>query len=468
MGKSVAFGTSGWRGVIADDFTFERASLVTAAIATHLAETGDASRGVFVGYDGRFLAEEFARHAAQELSRRGIDVLLSDRMVPTPAVSHYLLAHRLGGAINFTASHNPGRWQGMKFNSSWGGPALPASTRRVEELCGAFLEKGIPASGDTWGTITTVDAAQPYLEALHRLVNAERIAKSGLPVLYDALHGAGAGYLDRFLEDAGGKVEVLHGWRDPLFGGEAPDPAGERLRELAAWAGQRGALGIATDGDADRFGVVGQEGEIYSANRILVILADYLLGVRKIRGDLARSVATTHALDDVAASYGRACRETPVGFKFIGEMIARGEIAMGGEESAGMSIAGHVPEKDGMLACLLVAEMTAVLEQPLSQLARIADRRFGARFSTRADVPLVPGTEQAVRRRFAPLPAEVGGVAAVAVMPAQEGIKWVFGPRDWALVRFSGTEPAVRIYIETEDPAQGAVLEAAFRGMLAD
>jgi phosphoglucomutase len=465
MDRPVTFGTSGWRGVIADDFTFERVRLVVAAVAAHLWETGEAARGVLVAYDGRFAGEEFASLAAEELTARGIDAHLADRMVPTPAVSRYILAHHLGGAINFTASHNPGRWQGLKFNPSWGGSALPPATRRIEELCRLYQTSGVPAAGAVRGRISAVDPAPPYLQALRKLVRIDRIAEGGPLILYDALFGAGAGYLDRLLEEEGGKVEVMHGWRDPLFGGEPPDPNPERLRELSSWAQQRGALGLATDGDADRFGIVGQEGEHYSANEVLVLLADYLIGVRKVKGDLARSIATTTRLEEVAASFGRACRETPVGFKYIGEMIARGELAIGGEESAGLSMAGHIPEKDGILACLLVAEAVTVLGQPLSHLMRVMDRRYGPRFSRRVDLSLADGFETRLRGLLSAPPRAIGHLTAGQVL-STDGTKWVFGPRSWALLRLSGTEPVARLYLESDDPETTASIEREFRGWI--
>jgi phosphomannomutase len=255
----------------------------------------------------------------------------------------------------------------------------------------------------------------------------------------------------------------MHGWRDPLFGGEAPDPGAARLRELASWAAERGAIGLATDGDADRFGVVGQEGEFHTPDHVLCLLADYLLGVRKVKGDLARSVATTARLGDVAASFGRSCRETPVGFKYIGEMISRGELAMGGEESAGFSMAGHVPEKDGILACLLVAEAVAVLEQPISHLMRALDRRYGPRVGRRIDLGLEGGLDARLRALLADPPREVGGLAAESVS-SPDGTRWTFGPRTWALLRLSGTEPVARLYLESDDADSCAALERAFRG----
>ncbi len=449
MMEPIRFGTSGWRGVIADDFTFERVRVAVAAIAAYLHEKGESGGGVLVAHDGRFAGEDFSRLAAETLTESGVDVLLCEGMTPTPAVSHAILHQRLGGAINFTASHNPPRWQGLKFNPSWGGPALPAATARIEELAAGFLRGGCPPPALARGTIRRHDPAPPYLTALKKLVKVDRIAAGGGLLLYDALHGAGAGYLDRLLEEEGGRVEVLHGWRDPLFGGGSPDPSRERLTELAAWARERNALGVATDGDGDRYGIVGPEGEFYPPNLVLALLADYLLGVRKVQGRLARSVATTNWLDEIAASYGRTCAETPVGFKYIAEMIARQELALGGEESAGFSMAGHVPEKDGILVCLLVAEMVAVLGQPLAQLHNILARRFGERHSHRDDVPLTAEILSSLRRRMANPPQSVGERRALKVS-SPDGTKWVFGPREWALVRLSGTEPLARLYVESD------------------
>jgi alpha-D-glucose phosphate-specific phosphoglucomutase len=451
--KEIRFGTSGWRGVIADDFTFERSRLVVAAIAGYLAESGQDSRGVLVGYDTRFLAEEFAADAASLLSEFGLNVLLSSDPVPTPAVSAIVLARGLDGAINFTASHNPGNYQGIKFSTSWGGPALPESTGIIEEKVDIYLKNGLPAIGVGKGAVEKIDPVPDYLESLESKINFRAIADSGLKIVFDALHGAGANYLDRLLEESGCTVKTINGHRDPLFGGAPPEPSKERLSRLGEIVTADADLGLSTDGDADRFGIVGGNGAYYEPNSILAILADYLLRTRQVPGDLARSVATTRQLDDIAAAFDRKCHETPVGFKYIGQMIAEGKLAMGGEESAGMSIRGHVPEKDGILACLLVAELMSVTGKPLTKIYSELQDTYGPKFSLRINLALTDELMSSLRRILAAPPIGVGSHKADELTTI-DGTKWKFKGGDWVLLRLSGTEPVARVYVEASDPVK--------------
>jgi len=459
--NQIKFGTSGWRGIIADDFTFERSRLVVAAVASYLSESGDGRRGVLVGHDTRFLAEEFAADAAGLLSDLGIDVLLCSGPVPTPAISLIILKRGLGGAINFTASHNPGNYQGIKFSPSWGGPALPESTRIIEDTVQKYQLKGLPAATVRKGSIETIDPVPEYFEQLRSKVDMNLIARSGLKIAFDALFGAGGNYLDRILEEAGCKVTTIHGNRDPLFGGFSPEPSEERLSELARVVSAEADLGLSTDGDADRFGILGDSGEFYTPNSILTILADYLLRIKGTPGDLARSVATTGQLDDIAAVFGRRCYETPVGFKYIGQMISEGKLAMGGEESAGMSIHGHVPEKDGILACLLVAELVASTGKPLSQIYKELQDTYGVRLSVRVNLQLTDELILRLREILSSPPLEVGGFIATELV-AVDGTKWKYEGGDWVLLRLSGTEPVARLYVETRDQDRLTGLERAF------
>ena len=459
--NQIKFGTSGWRGIIADDFTFERSRLVVAAVAHYLSESGDGMRGVLVGHDTRFLAEEFAADAAGLLGDLGIDVLLCSGPVPTPAVSAIILKKGLGGAINFTASHNPGSYQGIKFSPSWGGPALPESTRMIEDTVKKYQLEGLPSAAARRGTIQTIDPAPEYLERLRSKVDMDVIARSGLKIAFDALYGAGGNYLDRVLEEAGCKVTTIHGNRDPLFGGFSPEPSEERLSELARIVSAEADLGLSTDGDADRFGILGGSGEFYTPNIILALLADYLLRVKGTKGDLARSVASTGQLDDIAAAFGRRCHETPVGFKYIGQMISEGRLAMGGEESAGMSIRGHVPEKDGILACLLVAELVASTGRPLFEINRELQDTYGPRFSVRVNLELTDELVFWLRKILASPPLEVGGFTATDLITV-DGTKWIYEGGDWVLLRLSGTEPVARLYVEAGDQDRLTSLEKTF------
>ncbi len=464
--NQIKFGTSGWRGIIADDFTFERSRLVVAAIAYYLSESGDGSKGVMVGYDTRFMAEEFAADAADLLSDLGIDVWLSSGPVPTPAISSVILKRGLGGAINFTASHNAGNYQGIKFSPSWGGPALPESTRIIEDQVKKYQLKGLPPAAAGRGSVKTIDPVPEYLEQLRMHVDMNVIAQSGLRIVYDALYGVGGKYLDRVLEEAGCKVTTIHGNRDPLFGGFSPEPSEERLSELARIVSTEADLGLSTDGDADRFGILGDSGEFYTPNNILAILADYLLKVKGFQGDLARSVATTGQLDDIAAAFGRKCHETPVGFKYIGQMISEGRLAMGGEESAGMSIRGHVPEKDGILACLLVAELVASTGKTLSEISRELQDTYGPRFSIRINLQLTDELISWLREILVSPPLEVGGFTAMDLVTV-DGTKWTYEGGDWVLLRLSGTEPVARLYVEARSQDRLTGLENAFSNWIA-
>ncbi|UCG38119.1 MAG: phosphoglucomutase/phosphomannomutase family protein [bacterium] len=459
--KEIRFGTSGWRGIIADDFTFERSRLVVAAIARYMRDSGEAQRGVLVGHDTRFLAEEFASDAAALLADMGIDVLLCSSPVPTPAIASVILGRGLGGALNFTASHNPSIYQGIKFSPSWGGPALPQTTGAIEDHVAAFQRDGLPAGPGVRGRIEPFDPAPQYLSQLAGVIDLKRIARSGTRIVYDALYGTGAGFLDRVLSEAGCDVRTLHAERDPLFGGGPPEPSADRLGELARLAEAESAVGLSTDGDADRFGVVGSLGEYYEPNVVLSLLAEYLLDKRGMEGDLARSVATTGMLDLIAAFHGRQCHETPVGFKYIGQMISRNQLAMGGEESAGMSIRGHVPEKDGILACLLVAEMVAATGKSMAELKSDLDRRYGTMYSVRVNLQLNDDLAGRLRSILRSPPERVGELGAGKLLSV-DGTKWIYDGGDWVLLRLSGTEPVARLYVESADKDRFEALKSAF------
>jgi phosphomannomutase len=415
-----------------------------------------------VGHDTRFLGEEFAEDAAHQLTEKGIDVLLCDGPVPTPAISSVILGRKLGGAINFTASHNPAHYQGIKFSPAWGGPALPETTKAIEQKVRVFQRKGLPVMEVVRGRLERIDPAPEYLKDLAGKVDLALVASSGPEILFDALYGTGAGYLDRILDEAGCRVTTIRGQRDPFFGGASPEPSEDRLADLLEQASERSALGLSTDGDADRFGVVGSQGEFYQPNSVLAMLAEYLIGTRKLKGDLARSVATTGLLDDIASSYRRRCHETPVGFKYIGQMISRNMLAMGGEESAGMSIRGHVPEKDGILACLLVAEMVAATGKTLAELKTWIDDAYGPRFSIRINIRLNDELAGRLRTILESPPANVGGLETRDIV-TMDGTKWIYKNGDWVLLRLSGTEPVARVYLEAGTAEMFDTLETVFR-----
>ncbi|MBI5017672.1 MAG: phosphoglucomutase/phosphomannomutase family protein [Deltaproteobacteria bacterium] len=468
---SVKFGTSGWRAVLCDDFTFENVRLVTQAIADHLAAAaaGSDAPSILVGYDTRFLGERFARLSCEVLAGNGIAAALCSRDAPTPVLSFDILRHGRSGAINFTASHNPPEWNGIKFSPAWGGPALPETTADIEGRANARMESGeyrsLPFEDAlAQGLVTVHDPRPAYLDRLRELVDFDAIRAAGLRLALDPLFGTGRGYLDTLLAEAGCRVTTIHGAPDPLFGGRPPEPSESHIPELVETvrADRSFHLGLATDGDADRFGIVDAGGRFLEPNYFLALLFDYLVRDRSFPGGVARSVATTHLIDAVARDLGRPVHETPVGFKFIGDLIRRGEVALGGEESAGLSIRGHVPEKDGILACCLAAEMVARRGKPLFQQLEELYGRVGRTLTCRVNLPLTPAQETALAGKLVSPPASFDGRAVVGAVTL-DGHKFLLDGGAWVLVRKSGTEPVVRLYVEAGDEESLSRLTEASR-----
>jgi len=458
MSSPIKFGTSGWRAIIADEFTVANARRVVGAIARHVVSEAAASKGrsasepsLVIGYDPRFLSETFAALAAEEAARHGIHCYLSPDSVPTPTVAFAIRKRKADGGINFTASHNPAEYNGIKFSMSNGAPALPEVTRKIEAEIANPSAVPLPSSP---APVEPADLRPEYLDDLARKVNLDSIRDAKLRLVCDPLYGAGRGYMDGLLERAGVKVVSLHGWRDVLFGGHPPEPAEEYLAELRkAMAESEAHLGLATDGDADRFGILDEGGAFVSPNHILALLLDYLIESRRWTaggtwpGGAAKSVATTHLMNAVAKHHGIPLYETPVGFKYIGELIEQDKIILGGEESAGMSIRGHVPEKDGILACLLTAEMVAARRMPLSRQLEELFRKVGSYYPGRWNVPLT----EPVRNRFTERSREEYSSfegRRVAKADRTDGLKLIFEDGSWVLFRLSGTEPVCRLYCE--------------------
>ncbi|MFQ5776447.1 MAG: phosphoglucomutase/phosphomannomutase family protein [Terriglobia bacterium] len=458
--KHIRFGTSGWRGIIADDFTFERVRAAVSAIADYVQGLGRSGPELVVGYDTRFFSDEFARMAAALLGDQQVQSHLCCDPTPTPAIAYEILRRRTAGGINFTASHNPPEYNGLKFSTADGAPALPEVTRQLESLAQKHLERGRPARPQATSLRPEeIDPRPHYLEMLSEKIALEEIKRGSLQAAFDPLYGTGAGYLDRFLADAGIEVHTLHSHRDVLFGGHAPEPAEENLEPLrAALKSQRAQVGLSTDGDADRFGILDGSGKFISPNHILALLLDYLLETRPAwpRG-VARSVATTHLLDAVARRHNVPVHETPVGFKYIGELIKQDKITLGGEESAGLSVYGHVPEKDGILACLLVAEMVARRQASLEEQLRALFRRVGAYYPVRVNLRLEEAARARVAQHLQHDPQSLDG-RRVAGVNRTDGLKLLFDDDAWVLMRLSGTEPVVRCYCEAHSEEDTAAL----------
>jgi len=446
MMATIKFGTSGWRGIIADDFTFANVRLAAAAIAEH-ARSRNKNATLIVAHDTRFFAEDFTRAAAEILREHGVRVLLCDSPAPTPAIAHEILRRKVNGAINFTASHNPSEYQGLKFNSPDGGPALPEVTRDIETRAAKLGERAAAKPNDK--PFEKIDPKNPYLDRLAQLVNFKSLGDAKLTVVTDALHGCGAGYLDRVLATHGVDVQALRTDRDVLFDGSGPDVSEQNLWPLReAVLARKAAVGLATDGDADRFGILDSDGTWTQPNHILGLLYDYIVETRGWKMPAARSVATSHLMDAVARYHGTTVFQTPVGFKYIGGLIQQDKIAMGGEESAGMTIRGHIPEKDGILACLLVAEMIAVRRASLGEQLRALFKRVGREFwPLRVNLHLPEDVKlRAVNRLKANFPTFLG--RRVKTLDRTDGLKMEFADGSWVLLRLSGTEPLMRVYTE--------------------
>ena len=454
MTAKIKFGTSGWRAIIADEFTFANVRLTAEAIGRYV-KTQNPSPTVLVGYDTRFASEDFGREAARVLTSQGIRVNLCSRAVPTPAVALTIMKGKLDGAINITASHNPGEYSGIKFSGSDGAPALPNVTGAIESEIERLQKSNweFSAGSADNARIAMVDIGPAYLRDLATKVDFPKIRAAGISIGYDALHGSGAGYLDRVLADNGVPALTLHLDRDVYFGGHHPEPAEEQMSELKqAMLKNSLQLGLATDGDADRFGVMDEGGDFIFPNELIAMLIDYLVESRGWTGGVARSVATTHLIDRVAKLHGLELLETPVGFKYIGEYIKEGRIILGGEESAGLSIRGHVPEKDGILACLLIAEMLASRGKSLKNQLKDLFSQVGPVYNRRLNVRLDPAITARVKAKIASEVSEFHG-RRVMRQNRVDGLKLIFGDDSWVLMRPSGTEPVVRFYAESTSTA---------------
>ncbi len=458
--RRITFGTSGWRGIFCEDFTFENVKIVTQAIADHLQAAGTAGRGVVVGHDSRFMGERFARETARVLGGAGIKSYLCDRDTPTPVIAFEILRRRAAAGINFTASHNPPEYNGLKFSPASGGPALPETTRDIENRANAMLGeicyRELPLDeAFRAGLVEEIDPREPYFIALRKLVDFQAIARSGMTIAVNPMYGTGRGYLDALLREAGVEIVTLNDHRDPYFGGLPPEPSASHIGDFIKLirSDARIALGLATDGDADRYGIVDHDGSYIEPNYVLALLYDYLVRVKGKSGDIARSVATSHFVDAVARYHGQQVLETPVGFKFIGEYISQNRILIGGEESAGLTVRGHVPDKDGILTCLLVAEMVAVEGKSLSQLLADLYRRVGEFHTRRENIHLTPELEDGYGAKAANPPGEIAGKPVEQVITI-DGVKLLLSDGSWVLFRKSGTEPVVRVYAEARSAGE--------------
>ncbi len=451
----ITFGTDGWRGVIGDDFTFANVRRVAAAIALFVRAESEPSRGLIVGYDTRFLSAESARLAADVVAAQGIPVVLAHRATPTPAISYAVVARRAAGAVVVTASHNPYRWNGVKFKAHYGGSAAPAIMRRIEKQLGALDRSRAKSRKLKSATVETVDLVTPYLEGLKRLVRLEQIRASGRRFVVDPMYGAARECLSRLFGEAGIPCREIHAELNPVFPGVNPEPIEPHIADLRRAVTEGGYdAGFANDGDADRVGAVDRDGSFIDSHKIFSILLKHLAEDLKRRGEVVKTFSTTTMIDKLCAKHVLPLHVTPIGFKYVCELMLERDILIGGEESGGISVGGHLPERDGVLNALLLAQVVAERGRTLSELVEELSAEFGPHHYGRVDLEI----EKAAARRFVRKARGFKNkrVAALKVTKIDDldGVKLLFGESAWLLVRASGTENVLRLYAEASSREQ--------------
>ena len=464
-GSEIKFGTDGWRAIIAEDYTFHNVRACAQGVATYLKETGMAPRGLVVGYDTRFGSEHFAAAVAAVVAGNGIRVYLCDRACPTPVVSYSVIDRKAAGAVVITASHNPAIWNGFKYKPEYAGSASPEVIAELERLIAdAQASGGVEAvelgPAERKGLVERIDAATPYLHQIAQLVNLDAIKEAPLKITVDSMYGAGAGYFATLLAGGRAQISELHGERNPTFPGiEQPEPIAHNLAALSEAVRTAGAdVGLATDGDADRLGVVDEHGAFVTQLQTFALLALYLLEVKGQRGALVKSITTTSMLFRLGELYNVPVFETPVGFKFIGPVMMREDALIGGEESGGYGFRGHIPERDGILSGLFLLSMMAKLKMRPAELIQYLYSKVGPHHYDRIDLPFDPKDRDAVIKRLErEQPQQLGGVRVVRV-DTSDGFRFQMEDGSWSLIRFSGTEPLLRTYCETSSPERVRVL----------
>ncbi len=449
----IQFGTDGWRGVIAEDYTDENVRKVAQAIARYVVRCEKAQNGVLVGYDTRYGSERFARIAAETIASTGTPVWLADSFCPTPAISLLVRLRGAAGGVVITASHNPYKWNGVKYKASYGSSASPAIVAQIENELARVLDDGVPRLPARNELIHSLKVRAPYLEALEKLVDWERLRSAKFRFCVDAMHGAAQGLLREILTKHGVACDEIRGTRDPLFGGVNPEPIEphvEALRQAVVKGGYDG--GFCADGDGDRIGAMDRDGTFVTPHQIFSILLWHLAGTRKISGDVAKTFSATKMVDKIAAKYGRKLYETPIGFKYICALMLESDILLGGEESGGIGTKLHLPERDATVCALLLAEVMAWHGKNLGELVRMLHAEFGEHHYGRVDLTLKPGQKERAIEYFKDPKLDRVLEWPVVRKEDMDGVKAYLGDIGWVMVRASGTEPMLRVYAETTMP----------------
>ena len=453
MGTQIKFGTDGWRGIIADDYTFDNVRRVGSAIAHYVHSHENAAKGLVVGYDTRFGSRNFAEALSEVLAASGINVLLSDDYTPTPALSYAVVNRKAAGGVMITSSHNPWNWNGVKYKAGYGGSATPAIIKSIESALDAPL---IQQGG---GSVTSANFKAPYIEALKRFVDLAAIRKAGFKFAVDTMYGSGRGVLAGIFSEAGIEHMAIRGELNPLFPGINPEPILPHVAMLQETVvREKCAAGMATDGDADRLGAVAEDGSFVDSHKIFSVILEWLLKRKQWPGEVVRAFNTTKMIDRISAKYGRKMHECGIGFKYICDLMLERDILIGGEESGGIGIRRHLPERDGILNSLLLAAIMAEEGKPLGQLVRDLQQEYGAHYYDRTDLHIPNEMKEDAIRRAKLKPATMGSFR-VKDIGTLDGVKFFLdtptngnGAEAWVLVRASGTEPLLRIYCEASTP----------------
>jgi len=451
----IKFGTDGWRGVIADDYTFENVRRVAGAIAGYVLKHEDAGRGVMIGYDTRFGSPRFARLVAEVIANAGIPVKLANDYTPTPAVSLAVKQQSAAGGVMVTSSHNPWNWNGVKFKGKFGGSATPAIMAKVEEeLHAGAMPTAKPAP------IEEVDFKQAHIDAMCKFADLELIARAKVKFAIDSMYGSGRGVMTRIFTERGIEHVAIRQEVNPLFPGINPEPIEPHIEELRKTvAREKCHAGLATDGDADRIGAVAEDGSFVDSHKCFAVLLHWLLERKKWSGDVVRAFNTTGMVDRIAAKHGRKLHECPIGFKYIADLMMDHEIVIGGEESGGIGYSRYLPERDGILNSLLLANVMAEEGKPLGELVADLQREFGPHYYGRRDLHIPENVKQAAIQRARADGTSTLGRFKVLKKENMDGVKFFLDAPDhkqgavpWILFRASGTEPLLRLYSEAATP----------------
>jgi phosphomannomutase len=465
MIPQIKFGTDGWRGIIADDFTFENIAKVALATANFYKRHKKIKNGIVIGYDSRFLSQEFAEKVAEVLGNRGIKVILSDKISSTPMVSLLTKKLNAAGGVVITASHNPARYNGFKIKGDFGGPAFPETIEKVERELKKVTKLNVK-SKKTFiellekGIIKKIDFTSVYIEDIKSKINLDLIKSSGIKIAYDAMHGAGQGVMDQILPL---KVSI-RGDFNPSFGGSNPEPLPQNAPGLIEAIVRNGCdIGIATDGDADRIGAFDEKGNFVDSHRIFALLLKYFIEEKKMTGEVAKSFSVSQIIDKMCKKYGLVLHETPVGFKYLCRLMVEGDILIAAEESGGLAVKGHLPERDGTYIGLLLAEIMATRKKKLSELVTELMEEFGWYYFNRNDAHLTEKEKNRIMAFYKKGPKQIAGFP-IQRIETKDGFK-LFVENGWVLVRASGTEPLIRFYAEAETPEKVETLLKAARGV---